>query len=103
MTVNISTSFYEHNKTLCYLTAYDPNSRMRCYLERKGHKTNKYHVELRGIENTKNGYLSKNILHAAPFQAENIEEAKQKLLAVLDEHIASLNAIREAIDNHHFE
>ncbi len=102
MTVNINTGYYE-NKTLCYMNAYDLRSRMTFCLERKGHKTNKYHIELRGVENTRNEYTSGNILHVKPFQAKNAQEAKQKLLAAVDEHIASLNAIRDAIDNHHFE
>lgn len=101
--VTVYSSNHYENNTFRYMVANDETTGLKCFLERKGYKTGRYVPELRGIENTKNGYLSKNILHAEPFQAQDVHEAKEKFLELLDKHIASLTAIREAINNHHFE
>lgn len=67
-------------------------------IERKGYKTNKYWPYMKAVQNTRAKYWTSNFLHAEPFIADTEQEAKRKLLALLDNHISDLQKMRDSID-----
>lgn len=90
------------DSSLCYFYIKDDSraSSVYCSIERRGHKTNKYWLNLLCKRKTRGTYECGNLLDTDYIIADSPTEAKEHLVESLDRYIAKLQSIKQAIQNY---